>query len=308
MAIVACPACAAQYNLKDEFMGRRLKCTKCGDAFDAVPSAGIAPQAQADPIFDRDRFFMRQKVMTINQKYAVSDESGRPLIFVIRRTYLLMGLLAALAGIAALVAVAGVVIAGGVFAVFGGNPPKGDTEGALFATLVIIGVVLGIVACIAVAVSIYPKRHVEFYADETYTRPLLDVQQDSKWQIINATYTLRDAQGTPLARLHKNFLYNFFRKRWNVRAIENDALICRAFEDSIILSLLRRVIGGLIGNLIRTNFIITSGESDQVIGEFNRKFTIVDKYVLDLAADPTRQLDRRIAVGLGVMLDTGERR
>jgi hypothetical protein len=45
-----------------------------------------------------------------------------------------------------------------------------------------------------------------------------------------------------------------------------------------------------------------------VIGEFNRKFTILDRYVLDLTADPGRNLDRRIALALGVMLDTGERR
>ena len=75
----------------------------------------------------------------------------------------------------------------------------------------------------------------------------------------------------------------------------------------MILSLLRRLIGPLFG-LLRTNFIITAGESEQVIGEFNRKFTIVDRYVLDMSADPARSLDRRVALGLGVMLDTGERR
>jgi len=43
-------------------------------------------------------------------------------------------------------------------------------------------------------------------------------------------------------------------------------------------------------------------------GEFNRKLTILDRYVLDMRADTTRSLDRRIALALGVMLDTGERR
>ena len=50
------------------------------------------------------------------------------------------------------------------------------------------------------------------------------------------------------------------------------------------------------------------GESDEVIGEFNRKFTILDRYVLDLKADGARSMDRRVALALGVMLDTGERR
>jgi len=35
---------------------------------------------------------------------------------------------------------------------------------------------------------------------------------------------------------------------------------------------------------------------------------LLDRYVLDLKADRARELDRRVALALGVMLDTGERR
>lgn len=75
----------------------------------------------------------------------------------------------------------------------------------------------------------------------------------------------------------------------------------------MILSLLRRFIGPLYG-ILRTNFIIVRPHDEQVIGEFNRKFTILDRYVLDMSADPEHYLDRRIALALGVLLDTGERR
>jgi hypothetical protein len=51
-----------------------------------------------------------------------------------------------------------------------------------------------------------------------------------------------------------------------------------------------------------------AGGSEEVVGEFNRKLTILDRYVLDLRADTGKGLDRRIALALGVMLDTGERR
>jgi hypothetical protein len=44
------------------------------------------------------------------------------------------------------------------------------------------------------------------------------------------------------------------------------------------------------------------------VGEFNRKFTLLDRYVLDLSQDSGRALDRRVAIAMGVMLDTGERR
>ena len=60
--------------------------------------------------------------------------------------------------------------------------------------------------------------------------------------------------------------------------------------------------------LLRTNFIIQRPGDDRVIGEFNRRLTFFDRYVLDLSADREHALDRRLAVALGVLLDTGERR
>ena len=120
------------------------------------------------------------------------------------------------------------------------------------------------------------------------------------------TYTVRDARGRPLARLAKNWLYNAIRKRWYVYAPDG-RLLFLAKEDSVILSLLRRFLGPLFG-LLRTNFIFLPAGTEDVIGEFKRKFTILDRYVLDLTADPRRLMDRRIALALGVMLDTGERR
>src|SRR2546427_2714553 len=83
-----------------------------------------------------------------------------------------------------------------------------------------------------------------------------------------------------------------------------------AVEDWMVLSLLRRVLGSLFG-LLRTNFILVrldAGSAGIVFGEFNRKFTILDRYVLDLTGDPEQILDRRVGLALGVMLDTGEGR
>ena len=82
--------------------------------------------------------------------------------------------------------------------------------------------------------------------------------------------------------------------------------LCVAREDSMILSLVRRFVPFM--GLLRTNFIFQPAGSDKVIGEFKRKMTILDRYALDLSADRNRILDRRVAVALAVMLDTGERR
>ena len=83
--------------------------------------------------------------------------------------------------------------------------------------------------------------------------------------------------------------------------------LCMVREDSIILSLLRRIPIPIF-QLMRTNFVFLKFGSDRELGEFRRKRTILDRYVLDMKSDPTRILDRRLAVAMAVMLDTGERR
>ena len=57
-----------------------------------------------------------------------------------------------------------------------------------------------------------------------------------------------------------------------------------------------------------TNFVFQAAGSDEVIGQFNRKFSLFDRYVLDLSEDPQHQIDRRLGVALALLLDTGERR
>src|SRR6267378_1564538 len=247
--------CGTSYELKDEFAGRLVKCPQCGRENrvpGVVPAGAVKPQA--DPVFDRDVFLLRQQLLRISEKYDVADEQGKKIVFVERPAHLLRNV------------------------------------GAL----------------IAVGVGLSAKRHVTFYRDQTKRDKLLDVLQDRKWQPITATYTVRDRSGRTMALLWKNYLYNIFRKRWYVKAPDGTTLYV-AKEDSVILSLLRRLLGPLFG-LLRTNFIIVRSGSEDVVGEFNRKLTLLDRYVLDLKADRARELDRRVALALGVMLDTGERR
>src|SRR5947199_213975 len=253
-------------------------------------------KAQADPVFDRDVFLLRQQLLRISEKYDVADELGKKIVFVERPAHLLRNIGAILAGLAA-GAVVGVVL--GILS----DMAKGTAYEGLLAALAVIGF---FVVLFAVGIALSAKRHVSFYRDETKRDKLLEVLQDRKWQPITATYTVRDRAGRTMALLWKNYLYNVVRKRWYVKAPDGTTLYV-AKEDSIILSLLRRFLGPLFG-LLRTNFIIVRNGSEDVVGELNRKFTLLDRYVLDLKADRARELDRRVALALGVMLDTGERR
>jgi len=287
--------CGTSFELKDEFAGRVVKCPQCGRP-NRVPGQPVAAQPQADPAFDRDLFLLRQQVLRISEKYDVADEQGNKIVFVERPAHLLRNLGAALAGIVAACMIGGVFA--GLAALF-----TQSALGVLFASLAVIGFLVGL---FVVGVGLSAKRHVTFYRDASKGQKLLEVLQDRKWQLITATYTVRDPSGRTLALLWKNYMYNLFRKRWYVKDASGKVQYV-AKEDSVILSLLRRLLGPLFG-FLRTNFIIARNGTEEVVGEFNRKFTILDRYVLDLRSDIKRSLDRRVALALGVMLDTGERR
>ena len=295
MAVVVSCRCRNTYTLKDEYAGKLVECPQCG-AVNKASESTLTPKSQADEVFNRDIFLLRQKHLSINQKYQVSDEQGNPILFVERPTYFWRTLFAVISGWVAMMAVY-------VFAV--GLASAGVERGGLGGLAVVV-ILLAPVVFVVVAMALSKRRHVTFYRDESRTQKMFDVLQDKKVQFPMRTYSVRDASGTPLATFRKNYLYNIFRKRWEMRSPSGSVMYV-AKEDSIILSLLRRVLGPLFG-LLRTNFLITRGESDMVVGEFKRKLTILDRYVLDLSPDRRRELDRRLGLALGVMLDTGERR
>jgi hypothetical protein len=291
--VVSCP-CGEVYELKPEYAGRLLECPVCARHLRAGRgSAGMRPSSpDTDPAFDRDVFLLRERVLTITSKYEVLADDGTPILYVERPTYPVRTVLAYLAGV-----VAGAVVLGTTASAAG--------ERTVDAVIALLGWALGIAAFVIVSMSVRPRRHVTVYRDESRQAPLLRVLQDQRLAVLVRTYTVTLPDGTPLARLRKNYMHNVLRKRWSI-AGPDGALLVLAVEDSVVLSLLRRVLGTFFG-FLRTNFLFV-GPGGEVLGEFNRKFTLLDRYVLDLTADPDRTFDRRLALAAGVMLDTGERR
>lgn len=293
--VVSC-ACGEVYELKPEYAGRLLACAACGRHLRAGPAPGAPPPPApgGDPAFDRDVFLLRQRALSIASRYEVWDEQGRPVLFVERPTYPVRSLLAyAAAAVAAMLALDWTVRLA----------PAAGEAGALVAAVGLVGVMPAVF--LVVSMSLRPRRHVTIYRDESRQEALLRVIQDQRVALVARTYTLLAAAGEPLARFRKTYVDNIFRKRWTVESPPG-VPVATALEDSAVLSLLRRVLGPFFG-ILRANFLIVRGEHE-VIGEFNRKLSMLDRYVLDLRLDPGRALDRRVALALGVMLDTGERR
>jgi len=306
----SCSACGA--NLK-EFGHASFQGTTVKIVAPASGSVSIAPPRQTvatlneseppvasgdiDPVFDRDKFLLRQKALAIKEKYYVTDDSGAPLMFV-ERPALLTQQLIMLAGVAA-------AFFGGTFVMSFVSGMMGPLLGESFSGVFSFVGFLAVLAMTGfVFVLLVPKRHVTFYKDDSKNEKLLEIKQLNKLEFPYANFSIIDRAGNSIGSLRKNVLFDYIRRRWQVKNA-NGLQLCMAKEDSIILSLLRRT-GIPIFLFLRTNFIFLRGE--QVIGEFNRKLTLLDRYVLDLTADRERVFDRRVALALGVMLDTGERR
>jgi uncharacterized protein YxjI/uncharacterized C2H2 Zn-finger protein len=273
---VNCPTCDAFYNLKNQYAGSLLQCPACSGVF-------RAPGRQAPAVFDRDIFQLREKHFAINTKYHIRDEDGSPLLYVERPARFWARVMSVIL----------------IFIVI-------SMVGGMFKTIA-PGLDWGLVALI-VAYFVGPRRHVAFYPDENKTAAILTVTQDYIVQIPTTRFTLRDLHGNVLATFKKNRFTDFLRKRWWVYGPDG-ALLLVAQEDSIILSLLRRLTGYIVDiAFFRTNFVFYAPDRETVLGEFNRKMTIFDRYTLDMSEDADRTVDRRVALALGVLLDTGEGR
>jgi hypothetical protein len=290
---VSCP-CGEVFELKPEYAGRLLECPVCARHLRAGRGPSSRPPTPgADPAFDRDVFLLRERVLSITSKYEVWAEDGSPIAYVERPTYPVRTLLAYVAG-----AIAAFIVLGWV--------ASASANAGVNALTALLGWAAALATFMVVSMSARPLRHVTVYRDETRREILLRVLQDQRVAVLVRTYTVTCGDGTTLARLGKSYLHNIVRKRWTI-ADPGGRLQALAIEESIVLSILRRVLGSLFG-VLRTNFVFVRPDGGEVLGEFNRKFTVLDRYVLDLTADEERALDRRIALASGIMLDTGERR
>lgn len=296
MSISTLCLCGERYEFEEQYLGKPFQCPVCKETITVVAEA-VDPNV--DPIFRRDKFLINQKKLSLAEQYFVNDSNDRPIAFVHRTRSIGRLLLVAFL----CTAWCALLILGLVNYLDSFRPPA---AGGIQVALVLAVFLVGAAGVVGIIYGLAPIRNVTFHRDQKLGKPILTVRQDFKMAIINARYTLLDEAGAVLARFHKNHFYNLIRRRWYI-ADATGAPLCVAIEDSMAASIARRVVGPL-GGILRTNFVIQTPNFEQTIGEFNRKLTLFDKYVLDMTADPKRKLDRRIALALGVMLDTGESR
>lgn len=215
----------------------------------------------------------------------ISDESQKAL-FYFRRQRNIVGLIAGL--VAAMIFVAGAVV-GTVLFIEGRGLPG---VSAIALTLSFVLLVLLLV----------PKRHAVVCNDEALTAAALFLWQESRLPVPSLRFSLRTPDNQPIAIFSKSPLSNIGRRRWDIIDRYGSARLGYAIEDSIARALLRKVVGRFF-RALETNFRVAYG--GRVLAVLERRDARCD--VLDLAEDPTFVLDRRIAIGLAVLVEGLER-
>src|SRR6185503_11747853 len=138
----------------------------------------LTPASQADPIFGRNVFLMRQQ-LRFNERYEITDEQGKAILFVERPRHFVRNLGASLAAIALAIIWVSILI----------SLADAIGTGVLSNLVSIIGMIGFIPIFVVVMMKLAKKRHVTFYTSEDKTVRLLEVIQEKKFEFISATYT-----------------------------------------------------------------------------------------------------------------------
>ena len=284
--------CGEIYRFKDEFEGEVLYCPKC-DREIVVKS-----DDEYFEIFNRSKFLIHQNHFAITEKYRVLGENGDELLYV-ERPRKIFKLFFSLLVAVVLTTVIGIPIGVLATAVVGSVSETAGVLSGLF-----IGFIL-IASFLFFTIIIYGKRHIKIFRDSSKRETVLSVEQENLFQFIKGKYKVLDHKNELLAKMEKNYISSFFRKSWKWKD-ENEKVVALIKEESVILAILRKLTGTLFG-LLRVNFIFKNSNGG-IFGNFNRKISIGDKYMLDLSPDKNKIYDRKVCVAIWILLDTGERR
>lgn len=128
-----------------------------------------------------------------------------------------------------------------------------------------------------------------------------------------ARYAVTDSTDAAIGELQKAFRRSLARSTWRIYS-PADEEVAWARERNVVVAFVRRILGlvslvpiiGVIGDLLQLipipyHFDFFVGE--RKVGSFERKFSLLDRYVLDLTGEVEQRVDRRLALALAVGMD-----
>ncbi len=146
------------------------------------------------------------------------------------------------------------------------------------------------------------KEDIRFFADEDERDELFRLKARGLMEF-RGRYDVFGHDGTRLGVLEKVFGKSLLRSTWRVLDPEEQE-IAWAHERSVPVALLRRVIDAVpYGDFIPIVFHFTVHMDGREVGDLRRPIGLRDRYILTLAGDSERKIDRRVVVALAIALD-----
>jgi hypothetical protein len=151
------------------------------------------------------------------------------------------------------------------------------------------------------------KEDIRFYGDENESEELFRIKARSAFDIGGARYDVF-AREQKIGVLEHLFRKSLFRSTWRIRDADDEE-VAIAQERSLPLAIARRVVDFVpYGEWVPIPYNFDFLVDGRPVGHMNRKFQLRDRYILDVAGDTERRLDRRVAVALAIGLDALQNR
>ncbi len=151
------------------------------------------------------------------------------------------------------------------------------------------------------------KEDIRFYTDDSKTQELLRIKARQRFDP-RATYDITDETGAKIGEITKVFGASLLRSTFRINDANGQELLIST-EKSLPIALTRRAVGFIpyVDNVanwlpIPYHFVLKRGE--EILGENRRQIgKFRDIYTIDMSADSTRTIDRRLVLALAVGQD-----
>lgn len=150
------------------------------------------------------------------------------------------------------------------------------------------------------------REQIGVFADEAQTQPVLHIQARSIIDF-SATYDVTDARsGAPVGSLRRRGWKSLMKDEWELSSPTGE-IIGRLTEDSTLLALLRRFLSALIPQNYHLSLGAGAPGTGPIVGRFIGTWNpFIVRFQVDLSADPSAQIDRRLTLAAAVLLMTIE--
>jgi uncharacterized protein YxjI len=146
------------------------------------------------------------------------------------------------------------------------------------------------------------REDLRFFADDSETTELFRIKARQVFEV-RGRYDVTTPAGDRIGVLEKVFGISLLRSTWRILDAD-ERQVAMAQEKSMPVAILRRAIDfAPYGELIPIVFQFAISVDGRQVGELRRPLGIRDRYILRLAGDPDRRIDRRVAVALAIALD-----